>query len=75
MRKIQQLCLDASRPESTRTEGVTVEATSDPPVGTSVAQLAERLVADVEATLCTTVSDRDLDGRVETITFVGVGLR
>ncbi len=38
--------------------GLTVEAMSYPPLGTSVAQLAERLVADVERILCRTGADK-----------------
>ena len=38
--------------------GLTVEAMSYPPLGTSVAQLAERLVAEVERILCRTGADK-----------------
>ena len=38
--------------------GLTVEAMSYPPLGTSVEQLAERLVAEVERILCRTGADK-----------------
>ena len=38
--------------------GLTVETMSYPPLGTSVAQLAERLVAEVERILCRTGADK-----------------
>jgi pimeloyl-ACP methyl ester carboxylesterase len=38
--------------------GLTVEAMSYPPLGTSVEQLAERLVAEVEGILCRTGADK-----------------
>jgi triacylglycerol lipase len=41
-----------------RARGLTVEAMSYPPLGTSVEQLAERLVAEVEWILCGTSADK-----------------
>ena len=41
-----------------RARGLTVEAMSYPPLGTSVEQLAERLVAEVERILCRTGADK-----------------
>jgi triacylglycerol lipase len=41
-----------------RARGLTVEAMSYPPLGTSVEQLAERLVAEVEQILCATGADK-----------------
>ena len=41
-----------------RARGLTVEAMSYPPLGTSVEQLAERLVAEVETILCATGADK-----------------